>query len=152
MLPRHLVATSAAVVARAARTITVTTHRAAALMALPVVALTVVALVVVLAAVLLAVVTTVALQPVAMVAASAAVTTVVLTVVLRLAATAKDMAASQVLAMRAVAASLPVAMQAHRVVISRRASLRSPSLRVVVASPLWPTMRASALRAPHADR
>ena len=122
-------------------------------MALPVAALTVVASAAVLVVALRAVVTTVALQPVVKVVVSAAVTTVVVTVGLPLAATAKAMAASPALVMPVVVVLPPVAMQAHRAVISRHASLLSPSPQaaVVVPSLLWPTMRASVPHAPHAD-
>jgi len=65
----------------------------------------------------------------------------------------KAMAASPALVMPVVAALLPVVTRVLRAVISRRASLLSPSPQaaVVVPSLLWPTMRASVPHVPHAD-
>jgi len=145
------VGTLAAVAPLAARTTTATTHRVAVLVALHAVAMAAAVSVVALAAALPAG-TTVAPRPVVKVAATLAAMTAVAIVVLLPVVTAKVMAASLVLVMRAVAGLLPVAMRAHRAVISLPASRRLPSLLVVVASLLWPTTLASVLLAQPGDR
>ena len=140
-----------AVAPRAVRMTTVITSRAVASVVPHVVAMIVVDSAVALAAALL-VVTTVAPLPVVKAAAvSLAVMTVAATVVLRRVVTVTVMAASLVLVIQAVVALLLVAMRVHRAAISLLASLHLPSLPVVVASPLWPTMPASVLHAPRAD-